>query len=266
MQTNRITTVVQQARQDGRKLLIPYYTAGFPTPGHAVDIILSIADSGADILELGMPFSDPMADGPTIQHSCQAALQQGVTLLGILDMVREVRKQSEIPIILFGYFNPVYHYGIEQFMQDAHSAGADGVLLADLPVGEIDRVKPAAQQANIHLTCLAAPTCSDEQLRTVEQATDDFVYCVSIAGVTGARVSVYDVAKDFLQHAGTVFSKPYIVGFGIATPEDVRQISAVSDGVVVGSALMKHLQTHQGDAALPAKARQFVEALRAPLV
>ena len=262
---NRITGAVASAQRDGRKMFVPYLTAGFPDRSRTVDLVLALEAGGADIVELGVPFSDPMADGPTVQHSCQVALDGGVTLAWIFDTVREIRRTSEIPLILFGYFNPVFRYGVARFMEDARQAGADGVLVADLPVGEVERIKPAARASGLRVICLAAPTCDDDQLRAVEAASDDFVYCVSVAGVTGVRASVYNTAEPFLRRVRAVISKPFVVGFGIATPDDVRQIGAISDGVVVGSALLRFLDSQANDDALPDKTRRFVEKLRAAL-
>ncbi|MFU8859965.1 MAG: tryptophan synthase subunit alpha, partial [Cyclonatronaceae bacterium] len=184
--SNRLEQVFKN-RKPYRKVMSLFITAGYPHPDETVDLVLGFEKAGADIIELGMPFSDPLADGPTIQHSSEVALANGITMDRIFGMVREIREKSTIPIVLMGYINPVFSYGIERFFQKAAESGADGVILPDVPVEESGYAEEYARRYGVPIICLVAPNTGDERMKLIDQKSSGFVYCVSIAGVTGTR-------------------------------------------------------------------------------
>lgn len=236
---NRISQRLLDLQKTGKKALIPYITPEFPVRGATVPVLHAVANAGADIIELGIPFSDPIADGPTIQHSSYVALKNGATVSGVLSAVKEFRRSSEIPVVLMGYVNPILRFGVEQFAQKAKEAGVDGLIVPDLPPEEAGELMQACKKNGLSNVFMIAPTTGDERLRVIDEASTDFSYCVSLTGVTGARASLDNGTLDaFLARVSSAVKKPFVVGFGISTREHVQQVWRTADGAVVGSALI----------------------------
>lgn len=258
-----ITNAFTTARAAGRAALMPYYTLGYPDPPTSLAVIQAVAAAGADLLELGVPFSDPLADGPTIQHSTQAALEQGMTVARCLEMVAALRAQGvSQPFLLMGYINPLLSYGVERFIAAAAAAGADGLIIPDLPVEESSAAQAACREAGLALVFLLPPGASEERARRVAEASTGFLYLVSQAGVTGARAELPAHLRDFTAAARRVTPLPLAVGFGISTADQVRSVGEIADGVIVGSALINAVRAAP-DPALAAG--QFVRSLRNPV-
>jgi tryptophan synthase alpha chain len=235
-------------RADGRKAFVAFLTAGDPSLERTVDLAPELEAAGVDVLELGVPFSDPLADGPVIQRSSERALARGVTLARVLDAVRRIRRRSQMPLLLFSYFNPLFRHGLDRLTAEAREAGVDGVLVTDLPPEEADGWLGEARAADLDTVFLAAPTSPEERLRKVAAASRGFVYAVSRMGVTGERDALSDDAGPLVRRLRQLTGEPVALGFGIGTPEQVRAAAAVADGVVVGSALVRFLEEHpQGD-------------------
>jgi tryptophan synthase alpha chain len=244
----RIGETFTRLRREGRKAFVAFVTAGDPSLERTVEVALALERGGADVLELGVPFSDPLADGPVIQRSSERALRRGTTLAGVLGAVREIRRSSQLPLLLFGYFNPFLRYGLERLAAEAKAAGVDGVLVTDLPPEEADEWLGIARRAGLDSVFLAAPTSPDERLRRVAAASSGFVYAVSRTGVTGEREAISEDARGLLARLKAATQAPVALGFGISTPEQVAAAAAVADGVVVGSALVRFLEEQpEGD-------------------
>ncbi len=236
---NRITKKFKDKGSD--KLMSLFITAGYPDLESTVDLILGFEKNGADIIELGMPFSDPLADGPTIQFSSDVAISKGISIDKIFDMVAEVRKSSQIPIILMGYMNPVLRYGVSKFCEKAASVGVDGLILPDIPVEESGLIEDEASENNLPIIYLVAPNTSDERMKLADQKSGGFVYCVSVTGVTGARDGgeLSKSVATFIERVRTnVTENPVLVGFGIKSYDDAQNIASNADGFIVGSALI----------------------------
>ena len=239
-----ISEAFQTAQRAGHAALMPYLTLGYPNPRSSLALIEAAADSGADLLELGVPFSDPLADGPTIQHSTQVALQQGMTVAGCLDLTHTLRQQGlKQPVLLMGYFNPLLAYGIERFVEHAVQAGADGLIVPDLPPEEAQPIETACTQHRMALVYLASPNTSPQRLALLAERTSGFLYLVSVKGVTGARVGLSNDLDDFVRRARAVAHTPLAVGFGIATTEQAAAVGRIADGVIVGSALVNTIDS-----------------------
>ena len=221
------------------RALIPYVTAGFPTPALSRDVLRAVADAGADFVEVGVPFSDPLADGPTIQRTTQAALEQGMTAAGVLTLIRDAA--LAVPVIIMTYLNPVLAYGVERFVADAHAAGAAGLLLTDLPAGADPAVEAVVTRSPLALIRLVAPTTADARLAGTLAGAKGFVYLISRLGVTGARDEVPSDLETHVRRIRAVTTLPVAVGFGIGTPAQAAAAARFADGVVVGSALMDAL-------------------------
>ena len=235
-------------RVEGRKAFIAFLTAGDPSLDRTVDLALELDAAGVDVLELGVPFSDPLADGPVIQRASERALRRGVTLERVLEVVRRVRRRSQVPLLLFSYFNPIFRYGVDGLTAAARDAGVDGVLITDLPPEEAEGWLERARAAELDTVFLAAPTSPEERLRRVAGASRGFVYAVSRTGVTGERDALSEDARPLVRRLKQLTGEPVALGFGIATPEQVRAAAEVADGAVVGSALVRFLEEHpQGD-------------------
>lgn len=237
----RLTALLQDSQQKQEKLLSVFITAGFPHLESTVDLVLALESAGADCIELGMPFSDPIADGPTIQQSSQIALQNGMTLSKWLEQVHEIRKVSEIPMVFMGYLNPILKFGLRSFIQQAADAGADGFIIPDLPPEEWLTLADELNGIHTGLNFLISPNTPDLRIQQVDRLTCDFIYCVSVTGITGARQGVPFRLIQFLQRVKRLVTHPFMVGFGISNPEDARQIAKHCHGVIVGSAVIKLL-------------------------
>ncbi|CAN5729234.1 tryptophan synthase subunit alpha [soil metagenome] len=228
-----------RARNDrGQAALIPYVCAGYPDRAASLDLLVAAADAGADVLELGIPFSDPLADGPTIQRATFQALEGGMTVAGALDILREFRTLRDTPVVLFTYLNPVHHYGMDRFVRDAAEAGAQGLLLTDLPAGADPGLEGAAARGGLDLIRLLAPTTSAERIPRVAEGGGGFLYYISRTGVTGARTELREALAREIEVIRSRVALPLAVGFGISSPDQAAAVAAVADGVVVGSALV----------------------------
>ena len=246
----RIGKKFEELRAKKEKALIVYATAGDPSIAATRELALSLEKSGADILEIGVPFSDPTADGPVIQEAAQRSLKTGTTLAGVLQLIAEVRKISQIPIVLFGYFNPIFAYGTEKFARDAARAGVDGVLVVDLPPEEAPELKKHTDAAGIDFISLIAPTTETRRAKKIAAAATGFLYYISITGVTGTAAPELGGIKADLKKIRKISSLPVAVGFGISQSEQARQIGRLADGIVVGSALVKLIAENGGRAEL----------------
>ena len=238
---NRLQSLLAERIARGEKSLAVFLTAGFPTKNATVGLVASLAAAGADIVELGMPFSDPLADGPVIQECSATALANGITLQQILDDVRAIRSSVSIPIVLMGYLNPILRFGVDRFFRAAGAAGVDGIILPEVPLEESGRFADYFTQTGISPILLVSPSTSSERMREIDARSGGFVYCVSRTGVTGAPV--HQETKGYLSRAREhIVHNPLLVGFGIATPEDAARIATHADGIIVGSAFLKRLK------------------------
>ncbi len=235
---SRIERRFAERSAEGRTALVPYITAGFPELETTVPLLEALDDAGADVIELGIPFSDPLADGPTIQASSFRALEQGMTVARALELVRRFRQVRDTPLVLFTYLNPVFHHGLEAFCRDAAEAGADGILLTDLPVGSDPELEGIVQRSGLDPIQLLAPTTAPERVARVAGGGRGFLYYISRTGVTGARTELRAGLGSEIERLRTQIGLPVAVGFGISTPEQAREVAGVADGVVVGSALI----------------------------
>jgi tryptophan synthase alpha chain len=259
---SRIAEKFEQLGSRGEKALIAFITAGDPCLAITEECILEMERGGADIIELGVPFSDPMADGPTIQKSSERALSAGTTLPGILDMVGSVRRLSSIPIVLMGYFNPVFLYGVKKFARDAAAAGVDGVLLVDLPPEEAVEFNKASSSAGIDQISLLTPTSDTARIYKVAGLCSGFVYYVSVTGVTGVRQSIADSLVEKVECIKKRIPLPVAVGFGISDAAQAARVARCADGVVVGSAIVKLFEEFSGE-ELKKRLGVFIAELKA---
>ena len=257
---NRIVKTFSALKKTGRTALMPYITMGYPEKDSAVTLIPALERAGADLVELGIPFSDPLADGATIQAASQEALENGMNLHLCLEQAASLRKDGiTCPFVMMGYYNPIFQYGVQAFAESASAAGVDGVIVPDLPPEESASLRDALSARDICLIFLLAPTSDDARIRMVAQLSDGFIYLVSLVGVTGSRAQVAPELASFVNRVRQVTDKPLAVGFGISTPQQAAQIAALADGVIVGSALIKVI----GSAGAPADAAYtFVKSLR----
>ncbi|TFL16481.1 tryptophan synthase subunit alpha [Jannaschia formosa] len=238
----RIDATFARLRAENRKAFVAYLMAGDPDAATAAEIVKGLPGAGVDIIELGLPFTDPMADGPTIQLAGQRALEGGMTLDGTLETVRALRAQDDAtPVVLMGYYNPIYSRGVDRFLSEASEAGVDGLIIVDLPPEEDDELCLPAQAAGMNFVRLATPTTDDRRLPKVLQNTSGFVYYVSITGITGAGSASAAKVGPEVARIKAKTDLPVIVGFGIKTPEAAREIAAVADGCVVGSAIVERI-------------------------
>ncbi len=238
---SRLSDVFGNAKREKRAVFVPYITAGDPSLERSVEIVRALARAGADVIELGVPFSDPIADGPTNQRAAERALAAGTTLSGVLAAVEIVRQDLEIPIVLFTYANPVLRYGIEDFAEDAAAAGVDGVLFTDVPAEEMAPFEEQVGTRGIDLIMLVTPTSTRQRMKAAARFGGGFLYLVSRTGVTGARQDLDRELSDNIRAAHKASRLPVAVGFGISTPEQVARVAAMADGVVVGSALVSRI-------------------------
>ena len=240
-----ITQAFARARNEGRGALIPYFMCGYPTAERSVELVLAATSAGADIIELGLPFSDPLADGATIQRAGQVALERGMTLTGCLEIARRVSAQTNVPFLLMGYYNPILSYGIERFCQDAAASGVSGLIIPDLPLEEATPLQQSATQYGLALIFLVPPTAPDERIAAiVEMATrgiPGFLYCVALSGVTGSRASLPSHLREFVDRVrgyAKAYNLPIAVGFGLSTRAHIAAVTGYADGAVVGSAIV----------------------------
>jgi tryptophan synthase alpha chain len=264
--STRIAQRFAELRASGELGIIAYITAGDPSLDATYKFVLALAEAGADVIELGIPFSDPLADGPTIQRASERALKAGTTLAGVLDLVRSIRESSQVPLILFGYYNPIFQMGVEKFAAAASAAGADGVLVTDLTPEESVDYRRILAAHRLDTVFLGAPTSTDERLATIAACTSGFLYLISRTGVTGAKDSLPDELPALLRRARAITKLPIAVGFGISLPGHVSLLGGLADAAVVGSALVSEIENAKTvDAAVTALAvrvRTLKEAAR----
>ena len=252
--------------QKDRAACMPYFTLGYPDMGTSLDIIEACAENGADLIELGIPFSDPLADGPTIQASSAMALKNGATLEKILTLVGRVRERSEMPILLFGAYNPFFHYGHEALARRAVEVGVDGFLVPDVPIEESGEFEEVCRAAGLSMIYLVAPTTPEGRMREIAERGSGFLYYISLKGVTGVEIKIDEDLREQVQRLRRIASPlPVAVGFGIQTPEHARAVADVADAVVVGSALIRLIDQNKDAPDLLDQVAQYTRSLKAAL-
>ena len=260
--TTRISKRFAELRATGELGIVAYITAGDPTLPATRDYVLAMAEAGADVIELGVPFSDPLADGPTIQRASERALKSGTTLAGVLALVRQIRQSSQVPLVLFSYFNPILQMGLEKFAAAAAEAGADGVLVTDLTPEESAEYRQILQAHHLDTIFLAAPTSTDERLAKIAACSSGFLYLISRTGVTGAKDALPDDLPALLRRARRFTQLPIAVGFGISLPGHVSVLGGLADAAVVGSALVSEIEKATSPEAAATALRERVRALK----
>ena len=258
----RIGRLFESLKHENRKGLIAYLTAGDPSPAHTTALVAAMVRGGADLIELGVPFSDPIADGPVIQRGGERALKAGTTLATVLEIARQIRASSEVPLLLFTYLNPVLRYGLERLAADAASAGIDGCLLIDASVEEAETYVTAMQRHRLDTVFLAAPTSTERRLKLMARYSTGFVYLVSRTGVTGERDTLSASVAPLVQAVRAVTDLPLAVGFGVSTPEHVGELGRLVEAVVVGSAFVRLIEQNAGNPALETRLEAFTRELK----
>ena len=255
-------TRIARVFKEKSKVLVAYITAGDPTPDRTPALVAAMERGGADLIELGVPFSDPVADGPVIMRAGDRALRAGTTVAKVLAIAREIRRTSEIPLLLFTYLNPVIRYGLDRLAADAKSSGIDGCLLTDASVEEAGSYVDAMRAAGLDTVFLAAPTSTERRLRLVARYSSGFVYLVSHTGVTGEQNAVSSSVGPLIKAVRAVTALPLAVGFGVSRPEHVAELGAAADGVVVGSAFMRLIEEHAASPDLEQRLEAFTRSLK----
>ena len=258
---SRIAAVFDKVNGEGKRGFIPFITAGDPDLATTRDLIIELADAGATLIELGVPFTDPMADGPVIQRASERALRHGFGVAEVLRLVSEARQQTDVPIILFSYFNPLLQFGIERLTVEAKRAGVDGILVTDLIPEEAGEFLSMMQAAQLDLIFLVAPTSTDERLKLIAERASGFIYAVSRAGVTGARAEMSAEAERLVQRVRQFSDLPVAVGFGISRPEHLIDVWRYADAAVVGSAIVKEIEDASEPSAVRARVGAFVRQM-----
>ncbi len=261
----RIADTFAQLRARGEVGLIPFITAGDPDIETTFALVHEMARQGADIIELGVPFSDPMADGPTLQRAAERALQHGTSLAHVFELVRRVRRSLTIPILLFGYYNPIWRYGGERFAADARQAGVDGVLCVDLPPEEAEELKRETDRHDLDMIFLLAPTSSLDRAQRVLTRARGFIYYVAVTGVTGVRTTLPADLSDMVRRIRAISPVPVGVGFGISSSEHVAQVAGMADAAIVGSAISQVIEQSLGQPDLVARVGALVAELKTAL-
>ena len=260
--TSKLDRTFAQLRQRGEKALIAYVMAGDPSLQDTEQLVVELEQAGADIIELGVPFSDPIADGPVIQQAAERALRSGTSLRTILPMVTRLRARTQIPLVLMVYYNNVHAFGPERFCHEAAQAGIDGLIIPDMPPDEASPLKEPAAAVGLQLIFLLAPTSTAERRTFVARQSQGFVYYVSLTGITGAKLlSMADVSKN-VEKIRKVTHVPVAVGFGVATPEDAANVAAIADGVIVGSAIVRQIAAHREKPGMVKHVAEFVRSLK----
>jgi tryptophan synthase alpha chain len=262
---SRLDAIFAALRAHCERALVPYFTAGDPSIAMTRKLVVEAARRGADVIELGIPFSDPLADGPVIQRATQRALAAGVTLPRVLELVREMRGEVAVPLVFLTYYNPILAFGLKAFCRTAVEAGIDGVIVADLPPEEVGPLHTEAAPAGLDLVHLVAPTSTSERMRRIARASQGFIYMVSLTGVTGERAALAPELSQQLRTLRAITTKPICVGFGISTAAQAAEVGRVADGVIVGSAIVRLVEQHGGTHELLARVGDFIATLKAPL-
>lgn len=235
---SRIDAVFKELRDNKRSALMPYLMAGYPDIEASLNLLISVAEAGADLIEFGIPYSDPLADGPTIQAASEVALATGINTDIAFELVKKAREKIETPVAIMTYYNAIYRYGLERFAKNASESGVDGVICPDLPPEEVHPWNEIAEQYGLSNIMFAAPTSTGQRLKKTAELSRGFIYCVSLTGVTGARTNLPSNLTDFIGRVRKVTNKPLAVGFGISQPEQAKQVAGIADGVIIGSALV----------------------------
>ncbi|MCB9771228.1 MAG: tryptophan synthase subunit alpha [Candidatus Omnitrophica bacterium] len=262
---NRIDKKFAELKKKGQKAFIAFVTAGDPDLETTVDLVRGFEKAGVDIVELGVPFSDPLADGPIIQAASQRALSNGTTIPKIFAAVRAIRQFSEIPLALMTYYNPVFHYGESNFVKDAKAAGVDGIIVPDLPPEEAKTLIAMSRKSDFATVFFLSPTTTDRRIKKIVNASTGFIYYVSLTGVTGTQQGLPKDIIERIKKVKRATNMPICVGFGVSTAQDVQLISRVADGVIVGSAIINEIQKHKDSAALTPLIVKFVQQLSSNL-
>jgi tryptophan synthase alpha chain len=255
---SRLGNTFERLRAEGRLGLAMFVTTGYPHLDDTPAIVEALVGAGADIIELGIPFSDPLAEGPTIQKSSQRALRNGVTVRHCLDAARQSRARVDAPIVLMGYTNPILAYGLDGFCAAAAAAGVDGLIVVDLSIEEADTLQQACHRAGLDLILFIAPTSTEERMRTVARLATGFIYCVSVTGVTGSRESLAEEVDAMLERIRALTATPLALGFGISRPEHLQRLAGKVDAAVVGSALVDHITEEDPAGSAAAFVRQLI--------
>ncbi len=261
---NRIDQKFERLRSRGQQAFIPYLTAGDPDLDSTLEIVLAMEDAGADIVELGVPFSDPIADGPVIQRATERALNSGTSVESVLDLVRRIRSKSEIPLVLMSYYNPLLNQGLTELAHKASDAGLDGILATDLTVEESKPFVDAMRGASLSSVFLVAPTSPDERVEKIARRSTGFLYAVSRTGVTGATHTLSDELVGFIRRLRQHTDRPLAVGFGISGPEHVRAVWKEADAAIVGSAIVQRIEQRLGQSDMAAGVGELIRWMRGP--
>ena len=259
---NRIDKKFKELKKRRKKAFIAFIMAGDPTLGITKKLIFELEQNGADIIELGVPFSDPLADGPTIQRASERALKKKINVDSVCSLVKSLRLKTDIPIAFLTYYNLIHHYGLESFVQKAKSSGVDGVIIPDLPPEESKNLCGIAKKKNFSIVHLVAPTSSKKRLKKIAAVSTGFIYYVSLTGTTGVRRELPKEIFSSLRKIKKITKKPVCVGFGISKREQIKAISRASDGVIVGSAIIKVIEKNQRDKNLVKKVGKFIRGLK----
>ena len=266
---SRIDGVFESLKRKGEKALIPYITCGDPDIAATKDLIFELEAQGANIIELGIPFSDPIADGPTIQKASMRALEGGIKLSRILRLIEEVKGEDsgyswrvEIPLVVMSYYNPIFHYGVDRFIIDFRCAGGDGIIIPDLPPDEAEEVLAGGKKYGVDIIFLLSPTSNEERIKKICDASSGYIYYVSVLGVTGEREFLNRSLADKVKFIKRFTNKPVAVGFGISTPEQARSVASVADGVIVGSAIIRIIEENLKSPKMVKKVGEFLRELK----
>ena len=260
---NRIRNLI--ATRGERKLLVPFFTVGYPDVACSTRLALAAANSGADMIELGMPFSDPLADGPAIQYSSQIALRNGTNLDTVIVCVSAIRTQTEVPLVLMGYYNPIFAYGTSKFLKLCARTGVDGLIIPDLPIEEATEFCTHMKSNDLSSIFLVAPTSSTERVKAIDRHSSDFVYAVTVTGVTGARRKFDRSTEQYLSSLRRLLTRPFVAGFGVSSAESAKRLARYSDGVVIGSELISQMREARTSSEGVKKVTSLLSSIRRAL-
>ncbi|MBE0067879.1 tryptophan synthase subunit alpha [Thermoanaerobacterium thermosaccharolyticum] len=258
---NRIDKKFYELKQKGLKAMIPFITAGDPSLDVTVELVFKMEEGGADIIEIGIPYSDPLADGPIIQASSTRALKNGTKINNIMNAVKKIRQKSEIPLVYLVYYNSIFKYGIERFVNEAKESGIDGLIIPDLPLEERKDIKEISEKYGIYLIPLVAPT-SKERIKSICESGKGFVYCVSTKGVTGIRNSIETDIKEYMRTVSEYTNMPKAIGFGISGPDMAKRFAPYCDGIIVGSAIVKMINDSRSKEDIYDNVKKFIFSIK----